>query len=56
MRARAGRSGFSGVEYPVAKSGMQLMAELPSTDDRPTTVTAADWSEARVNVCVRPTC
>lgn len=46
---RTGRVGFSGVEYQVAKRGVEVMDELASVVDKPTAVAAADWSEARVN-------
>ena len=46
---RTGRIGFSGVEYQVAKRGLQVMDELAAVVDRATAVAASDWSEAEVN-------
>lgn len=46
---RTGRVGFSGVEYQLAKRGLQVMDELAAVVDRPTAIAATEWSEAEVN-------
>jgi sulfite reductase beta subunit-like hemoprotein len=46
---RTGRVGFSGIEYQVAKLGVEVMDQLAEMVDAPTAVAAAEWGEARVN-------
>lgn len=45
---RTGRIGFSGVEYQLAKLGVDVMDELARLVDQPTAVLATVWSEAKV--------
>lgn len=49
---RYGRTGkvlFTGLEYQLAKDGVQVMDQLAEIVDRPTAVIAAEWSEHKVN-------
>lgn len=51
MVARYGRTqrvAFDGLDYQLAKSGLDVMDQLARIVDRPTAVAAADWSEMRV--------
>lgn len=43
-----GRVLFTGPEYQLAKSGVEIMNALAHTVDRPTAVAAAHWSEQRL--------
>jgi hypothetical protein len=45
---RTGRVGFSGVEYQVAKLGIEVMDDLAERVDQPTASQAADWSEQQM--------
>lgn len=45
---RTGPVGFSGVEYQVAKLGIEVMDELARIVDQPTASAACDWAEAQV--------
>lgn len=50
--ARYGRTGrvlFTGTEYQLAKTGVQVMDQLAEIVDKPTAVIAAEWSERQVN-------
>ncbi len=40
---------FRGMEYQIAKIGVEVMDTLAGFVDRPTAVAAADWSEARLH-------
>lgn len=44
-----GRVLLTGVDYQLAKRGVQAMDELAEAVDRPTAIVAAEWSEQRVN-------
>jgi hypothetical protein len=46
---RTGRVLFTGTEYQLAKTGVQVMDQLAEIVDRPTAVIAAEWSERKVN-------
>lgn len=50
---RTGKVGFSGVEYQVAKLGVEVMDQLAELVDLPTAVAATHWSEAQVDTLVR---
>lgn len=50
--ARTGRIVFTGVEYQVAKLGVQVMDTLAEMVDVDTARIAAAWSEARLNKLV----
>ena len=43
------RVAFDGVDYQIAKRGLDVMDALAAIADRPTAIAAADWSEARMN-------
>lgn len=45
---RTSRAGFTGLEYQVAKRGLDVMDQLASLVDHPTACQAAEWSEAQV--------
>jgi hypothetical protein len=45
---RTGRVGFSGVEYQLAKLGIEVMDDLAEQVDQPTALQAANWSEDRI--------
>ena len=52
--ARTGRVGFAGIEYQLAKRGVDVMDQLAERVDRATAIAAAEWSEAKVNaMCER---
>ncbi len=46
---RTGRVGFSGLDYQLAREGVQVMDQLSEVVDKATAVAAAEWSEARLN-------
>lgn len=46
---RTGRVLFTGTEYELAKTGIDVMDQLASVVDRHTAVIAAEWSERKVN-------
>ena len=46
---RTGRVLFTGTEYQLAKTGVQVMDQLAETVDKVTAVIAAEWSERQVN-------
>lgn len=46
---RTGRVAFTGPDYQLAKDGLQVMDQLALLVDRPTAISAAGWSEARIN-------
>lgn len=46
---RTGRIGFSGVEYQLAKRGVDVMDALASAVDQVTAIAAAEWGEHQVN-------
>ncbi len=50
---RTGKVGFSGVEYQVAKLGVDVMDQLAEMVDRPTAVAATFWSEAMVDAMLK---
>lgn len=50
---RTGRVGFSGLEYQVAKLGVEVMDQLAKMVDLPTAVAATHWSEAKVDALVQ---
>lgn len=43
---QTGRILFTGVDYQLAKAGVEIMDALAETADRPTAMVAADWGEA----------
>lgn len=46
---QTGRVLFSGPDYQLAKTGIEVMNELARTVDRANAIRAADWSEIEVN-------
>ena len=46
---RTGRVLFTGTEYQLAKTGVEVMDQLAEIVDKPTAVIAAEWSERKVN-------
>lgn len=46
---RTGRVLFTGSEYQLAKTGVDVMDQLAEAVDKPTAVIAAEWSERKVN-------
>lgn len=43
------RVAFDGVDYQIAKRGLDVMDALAATADRATAIAAADWSEQRMD-------
>lgn len=43
-----GRIVFTGPDYQLAKTGVDVMDQLADKVDRPTAIAAADWSEAKI--------
>lgn len=43
------RVAFDGVDYQIAKRGLDIMDALAAIADRATAIAAADWSERRMN-------
>lgn len=52
---RTGRVGFNGLEYQVAKFGIEVMDRLAEIVDTPTALAAATWGEARVQALANQT-
>ncbi len=46
---RTGRVIFTGPEYQLAKTGVEVMDQLAAIVDRQTAIIAAEWSEAKIN-------
>lgn len=46
---RTGRVLFTGLDYQLAKDGVEVMDQLAEEVDHPTAIAAAEWAESRMN-------